>query len=369
MSHFTLMVLGDNIEEQLRPFCEHEEYTSEFHVFKDMTDEVLTDWQKDTVSSWYPDERISTELRNIEKVNNGEDVFINTKDMPWFRKKAGSRCMLFYRHNKDMVNTYVIIDSLVHDGILVYFTPPPKEIPVSERYESMDEYAKEYHGYKKVGDAYGYYTNPNAKWDWYQVGGRWRGFFKCKENNNGETKVGAPGAFNNEAREGYVDSLLKKDIDFDSMFNDVREAAEEEFDAFMTEFYGIDIPSWSDVRAKHGDNIDDAREEFNSSEYHKKLSELMDKGKNRDKYVSSWLWADDIVKYFSNFDKEKFIMRRINSSFTTFAFLNNGVWSERGSMGWWGCVSDEQDDWETEFCRMFSMIPDNTRITIVDCHI
>lgn len=50
-----------------------------------------------------------------------------------------------------------------------------KDIPVSELY-SFDEYATE-EGYEKDDETgeYGYYTNPNSEWDWYQVGGRWGG--------------------------------------------------------------------------------------------------------------------------------------------------------------------------------------------------
>lgn len=42
-------------------------------------------------------------------------------------------------------------------------------------YKTFEEYAEKYHGYKKDEDGrYGYITNPNAKWDWWQIGGRWQ---------------------------------------------------------------------------------------------------------------------------------------------------------------------------------------------------
>lgn len=37
---------------------------------------------------------------------------------------------------------------------------------------TVEKYVEE-NGYQKVGRQWGYYTNPNSKWDWYQVGGRW----------------------------------------------------------------------------------------------------------------------------------------------------------------------------------------------------
>lgn len=40
--------------------------------------------------------------------------------------------------------------------------------------------------------AWGYYANPNAKWDWYTIGGRWRGYFPIKLKSSsviGEGKI------------------------------------------------------------------------------------------------------------------------------------------------------------------------------------
>jgi hypothetical protein len=42
-------------------------------------------------------------------------------------------------------------------------------------------------------------TNPNGKWDWYSLGGRWSDFFKIKN------------------KETCLDCALKKDIDFEGM--------------------------------------------------------------------------------------------------------------------------------------------------------
>jgi len=55
----------------------------------------------------------------------------------------------------------------------------------------------------------------------------------------------------------------------------------------------------------------------------------------------------------------------------TFAVLKDGEWFERGSMGWWGMVSDEKPDeeWETQFKNLLDGLPDDTLISIYDCHI
>jgi hypothetical protein len=53
------------------------------------------------------------------------------------------------------------------------------------RYDTPIEFMRKYHGYyySKEHDGYGYYHNPNAKWDWYSIGGRWSGYLI---NKNGE---------------------------------------------------------------------------------------------------------------------------------------------------------------------------------------
>jgi len=59
------------------------------------------------------------------------------------------------------------------------------------------------------------------------------------------------------------------------------------------------------------------------------------------------------------------------SELITFAVLKEGQWYERGKMLWWGIVKDgkENDVWETELQKLVEGLPEETLITIVDCHI
>lgn len=54
------------------------------------------------------------------------------------------------------------------------------KIPHKVRYENFEEFVKDWSGYKKdkkdkKTGRYGYWENPNAKWDWWTIGGRWTG--------------------------------------------------------------------------------------------------------------------------------------------------------------------------------------------------
>lgn len=52
----------------------------------------------------------------------------------------------------------------------------------AKNYKDQYDWVENYHGYypNKNKTAFGYYHNPNDKWDWYQIGGRWAGKLKLK---------------------------------------------------------------------------------------------------------------------------------------------------------------------------------------------
>jgi hypothetical protein len=56
---------------------------------------------------------------------------------------------------------------------------------------------------------------------------------------------------------------------------------------------------------------------------------------------------------------------------TTFALIKDGKWYEKGDMGWWGMVGNEKDEkeWDDEFKKLISDLPDDELISIYDCHI
>ncbi len=84
---------------------------------------------------------------------------------------------------------------------------------------------------------YGYYSNPNGFWDWYQVGGRWVGFFIIKEEKRAEAKIGEPAWMMEitnedakELRERRADVLKVGDIDFEAMEKNAKEYSAKEWD-------------------------------------------------------------------------------------------------------------------------------------------
>lgn len=238
--------------------------------------------------------------------------------------------------------------------------------------------------------------NPKSKWDWYQLGGRWVGYFKLKEGAEGE--LGMPSPLLEEEEfdsRGRADAARKGAIDFEGMMAAAAEKAAGEYDQYVQMTAGFDPPAetWPQVRDRiagparkavekaeemyaegnlseegfgefrnaHLDALDEARTKFNSHEWVRALAPLA-------------LFRTDLHDYFcvgAEDPRMAFIERARDSAVTAFAVLKDGKWFERGQMGWWGRVSDEKDqkDWNREFRKLLTSLPDDTLLSAFDCHI
>ena len=89
---------------------------------------------------------------------------------------------------------------------------------------------------------------------------------------------------------------------------------------------------------------------------------------------SKWDWYKIGGRWqgmLNGLDSAKVSDASFDSDFRTFAVVTpDGEWFERGSMGWWACVSNEEKDWEDMYKERFIDTADPSwTITIVDCHI
>lgn len=254
MSHFTLLVIGDNVEEQLEPY---------FELECTMTREEIKNDPRATFQQEFTTESL-------------EEDFIKVKN--------------------DHPEYY---------------------------YENLEEFADDYHGISKKEneEVWGRWTNINSKWDWYSIGGRWTGFFKIKENPKFPNDIitGQPGLMTKAAKKGYADSIRLCDIDFDGMKKDKEQKLKE---------------NWIEINKKinNGDN----------TVY---LIYNIDKNDTKKTYIEK------------------------NLKFSTYAVLKDGKWYEKGEMGWFGISLNENEDWTNEFNKLIESLPEDTLLTLVDCHI
>jgi hypothetical protein len=190
--------------------------------------------------------------------------------------------------------------------------------------------------------------NPLSKWDWYEVGGRWAGFFPLKPGCEGE--VSELTSFN---KSSFADSAMLKDIDFERAKKEAKDEASYNF------------AHWQTITNKHG-----KPESFDA---------ICDTGITTEK-ARKLYWAQPAiiamhcihcpVKEYG-FDKEVYIKQVIDSILIPFAYVLNGEWFERGQMGWWVCVSNEKDktQWAGSFHELLNTLDPETLLTLVDCHI
>lgn len=234
---------------------------------------------------------------------------------------------------------------------------------VTKQYESKDEYKNEYKtveefavdywGLKVVDGKFGSYRGKNPKWDWWQVGGRWSGFFRAKENAHGE--IGSRGVFGEAPREGYYDHIRKGDIDFDGMRKDEEKDANELYDNYLKAIRGKSLPpkEWHKFRLDF-DNIDLARDAWNS---YTGIPALRNIG------------IYDADGYRGG--RAAFVARRVACVYSTYAVIYKGEWIGKGEMGWFGISHGDEDQgtWNSKINELLDSLDDDTMLTIIDCHI
>ena len=320
MSHFCVVVIGNDVDEQLAPYAE-QNYEEKYGVFNDTEEENLKEYLEDSVE--------------IVILPNGE---MHNKYAEQFRKY----------NPKNMNHEYLFPEgSIVRDG------------KFTELYKTFEEFMESWHGNAsrdEINNRYGYWNNPNARWDWYSVGGRWTGYFKPKAGTVGT--LGRPGAFDNKPTEGWVDSIQLKDVDIEAMKDSVIKEANETYDKIESILKGRIYPSWEEIRNKHGEDIQAARDEYNNHEIVKDFNK-----------ESFHIWGDFYEEYANS--REEYINKCKNKTMVPYAVVKNGQWYQKGEMGWWGMSSNEmtQDEWNTKFWEMINSLEPETQLTLIDCHI
>jgi len=201
--------------------------------------------------------------------------------------------------------------------------------------------------------------NPDSKWDWWVVGGRWTGYFKLKPGANGS--LGRPGTFDNKPKPGYVDQVVKGAIDFDAMRDDAGQAASEEYDhyeAVIREFGPLPSSAFVDL-------YDVDKEEWTRQ----KTAYWQHPGI---KALSREVGISEMPDRLFAVDRETYVQRARNDAGLGYAFVYQGEWIAPGNIGWWA-ASDDTAESRAEYAQIVTQLldslPDDTLLTLVDCHI
>lgn len=180
--HFSLIVItkpDQTIEDMLRPFEEQWEDGDVYADWVDETDEYRRKYEGEGEEFFYDPK--SAQIRMYEKY---DDVFRKpeTRNQPWF---CGDQ--------------YEVPEWLRR-----------VEVPFAILYPDFDTFMAEYYKMEpnEFGE-YGHWENPNGKWDWYQVGGRWAGLIEATDGEYGERSWGNE---DEPYEKGHYDTALMTDV-------------------------------------------------------------------------------------------------------------------------------------------------------------
>jgi hypothetical protein len=416
MSHFTVLVVGhpDKLDEQMIPFQEHActgKCPKEYMEFEDCEEEERKEYETGSTEEFYDSsssswgmvcsEQMYAPIANA-KIGDIISITFERNELgmaTYFQQGRYYKCGVSKGNNEcPSEQTWVKVIKIVETShpdkdvafegtIKVRIVDPPREIPFKSKYPSFEDYMEEYCGYKERDpemNRYGRWENPNAKWDWYEIGGRWAGHFLIKPEFHhlymGTTPNFSWGWKEKQKEEVMgqcvVDSAMKKHIDIEKMMKDVEDKAGQRYALAMTCIFK-DIPineTWDVVRESIED-VEDARKKYWAQPrcvawkaYDEKLRNERKNGVDNSPITNLLDVAFGSPDEFAMSHKE-YIGNARRQAISTFAFLRNGHWAEKGKMGWFAMVSNENDSWPDIFTKLFNDIPDDEWVSVVDCHI
>lgn len=264
MSHFIVMVIGEDIEGILEPYNENMEVMEHMDWAKEQIHKEFMDFQGSLIAENKP----QSDLSDFEKLTLSLDKETDAWSVGWCGQ------------------------SLDVDG------------------NTLSTY------------------NPDSKWDWFQVGGRWSGTLILKPGREGS--LGQRSWTNEEEKipENRVDGAYNKDIDWDAM----NEIAKKQMD-----------DAWD---------------------------ELFDPNPDHCQYRPEYVEKQRKLHLELYGTKEEYIKRR--GIWTPYAYVTEDGWFAPGDMGYWGMSSDEtkdRDEFDKAFKKFVAELHPKDVVTIVDCHI
>ncbi|MDY6957515.1 MAG: hypothetical protein SVK08_00020 [Halobacteriota archaeon] len=290
--HFAVLVVGKNVEEALSPFCESD------HIRFNIMDKK---------------EEYETETTKMVELPDGRLVY------PW---------------------------SLEGKGI------DPIDVPIKEVYQTYDEYMTKYYACEKEDSMYGRFFNPDGKWDWLEIGGRWVDFFRVKDGADVHTLHGDPAWMmkDYDHKDGRCDIAMKKHIDIEGMRNEYSDIAKSAHEEAMAELdkagitdFGVHIEDVWPIRSD---------EEMNKF-YSQPVLGVIRKVANKHNLLPSQLHRSIL-----NGTPDKFMEELGNASFRPQSVVMDSIWHD----------GDDYEDWDKKFMDLWDSIPDDEIVTIVDCH-
>ena len=367
MSHASVLIVTENkptesiIEELMLPYQEYGA-TGEINQYVqwiDKTEELLNEYKNETRTVIKKTSDNSLHSPYLDKFYREptDEEFVKIKDF----------------HNSEV--KYLEKDWKDGKGYRAKVQHIPKgyeecEVTHEVFFNDFKEFLKDWHGYEEENfrdDRAGYYDNPNSKWDWYQIGGRYSGHFQAK--NKEEADNGERSWTNSKEDITGVDIIQKKNIDVDAMTEIAKNKTEECWNILLKYYPDLNkFPNktWMDcVEEYEKDNDTFNREEVrknyeNQENYDQEVISALEK--------ELGLFFQGAIDFFCKGEKDAFYKKMLYNQFGTFAIIKDKHWYQKGQLGWFGTSTTEDENWEETFYEIFESIDDEHWLTIVDYH-
>ena len=319
MSHFVVYVFGENVREQMEPYCESS------------TELVVTEPVRDFMA------------KNGIPVSDGE-IFDKLKAM-------------------------------TQEEIIVLVSLEDLKYGIGDFYRAGCTLCVTFDGGKLVG--VNHLSNQGGKWDWYEVGGRWNRYLIPKEGYSELYEKTTTDGLLEEIRKKLATTPSKEDEVKDVVGANSLPLEGVDWDRMVAEEVAEVLVIYDKYRAVVGDELPPTWEDWLkrecpdqenlSKETYQKASARYGElpGVKFFKDNGYWVLPDWA---FCERDQIEELVRNIR--LPPFAFVINGEWYEKGRMGWFGMSDNHmtQGEWYQFFMEKMKELDPKTLITVVDCH-
>jgi len=349
MSHFTVLIAAKNeadLEHKLEGYYEQGDESDWFMEFNDHEAEWRNEYENNST------ERIKTP--------DGEHL------EPWDKR---------FKVAEDPSKPFFTKTVIPEDYERV-------EVPFRLMFPTFEAFVEDWHGQKER--PYGYLGNPNAKWDWYLIGGRWTGLLKLKAEVALQEEIiagnGRPGIMTSPNDDPtQCDWTLSKYVDWEGILTAQLENKMSSYHSFQEALANVVFPK--DEYVDEEENVlKRARETWNDN---------TGRGENCRKFFRTQtdflrncladieLW-DKGIHFFDTFEECADRMYKTEDEYReifcadalTFAYVDTeGMWHEKAEMGFWAMTRNENEKYDKEFWEFIKSLDDEQRVYVVDCHI
>lgn len=333
MSHFSVLVIGNDPEALLAPYDEN----LEVERYVEATREQLIERKREEISEYATTGPYAEYLRDPEAYAAGR---VNADHIEYLRSEFPKKLEWADEERYADAIKWEEAEDITEDGSVT-----------STR-------------------------NPLGFWDWWAIGGRWNGYFRLKPSGEGRPVEPHYSEIANEiwkdapyksvdefsaAKAGTTDQAKKRDVDFDAMREHAATVAATRFDEYAAATADLTPPvTWSEFREQHP-NINAAREAWSANPWVQKVRSLN-------------YWDADPAEFFTAADDPRaaYIDASRARAITTYAVITpDGEWHAKGRMGWFGMSDDrtERDAWNDRVNELIDAASDDDLFTLIDAHV